>query len=185
MLRCLQLEEIERHLLEIPSLVDAYERRETDFMTKLISWLVSLENAFQQNRMPMAGDIATSRALIISAGRGIVPDGTHIQGRVTRRKLRDTVAISALHTVSSIALDSIATDRDRHRQAEEMVRRIVAIAITKRLAGFGAEENQFSDEDRWSSLNSDSDTQGGVVQLEGLVGHTDALILVNRGASGA
>ena len=185
MLRCLQLEEIERQLLELPGMVDSYERHDSVFPSRLVTWLVDLERIFQQNRLPAAGAIAAKRAMVLSAGRGVVPEGIAVQGRVTRRKLMDAAAIHALRSAAELAASSIETDRDRHRQAREMIGRLVALAMAKQLHGFGPQNGGCSDDDRWNSVWNDPDTQGGAVQLQGLVGHTDALILLNRGASGA
>ncbi len=185
MLSCLQLEEIERQLLEVPGLVDSFERRESEFSGKLVAWLAELETALEQNRLPDAGAIAAKRAMVLSAGRGVVPDGVVVQGRVTRRKLADAAAIHALRAATALVASLIEADRDRLRQAREMVSRLVALAVAKQLPGFGPRNGDFSDDDRWNSVWSDQDTQGGAIQLQGLVGHTDALILLNRGASGA
>lgn len=185
MLKCLQLEEIERQLLEVPGMVDSYERHNSDFGSRLVTWLVDLENAFHQNRLPVAGVIAAKRAMVLSAGRGVIPEGIVVQGRVTRRKLKDAAAIHALRSAAGLAASSIESDRDRYRQAREMVYRLVALAVAKKLHGFGSRDHHCSDTDRWNSVWNTPETQGGAIQLQGLVGHTDALILLNQGASGA
>ena len=185
MLKCPQLEEIERQLLDVPGMVDSYERRDSDFVRRLVGWLVDLERAFQQNRLPAAGAIAVERAQVVSAERGVVPEGVVVQGRMTRRKLTDAAAIHALRSAAGLAASSIEADRERHRQAREMVCRMVAMAVAKQLRGFGRGDRDCSDADRWNSLWNDPDPRGGAIQLQGLVGHSDALILLNRGASGA
>lgn len=185
MLKYLQLEEIEGQLLEVPGIVDSYEKHNSDFRSRLIAWLVDLERAFQQNRLPIAGTIAAKRAMVISAGRGVVPEGITVQGRMTRRKLEDATAIHVLRSVAELAANSIETDRDRLRQAQEMVKRLVALAVAKQLHGFGSRDHDCSDTQRWKLVWNTPDIQGGAIQLQGLVGHTDALILLNQGASGA
>lgn len=185
MLKYPQMEEIERQLLEVPGLVDSYERRDSDFVSRLVGWLVDLERVFQHNRLPEAGAIAVKRAMMVSAGRGVVPEGVMVQGRMTRRKLKAASAIYALRSAAGLAASSIEADRERHRKAREMVCRIVALAVAKQLRGFGRGNRDCSDADRWNSLLNDPDTQGGAIQLQGLVGHTDALILLDQGASGA
>ena len=185
MLNYLQLQEIEHQLLEVPSMVDRYEMHSSDFRDRLVDWLVNLERIFQQNRLPIAGSIAAMRAMVLSAGRGVIPQGITVQGRVTRRKLRDAAAIHALRSVTELAANSIETDRERLRQAQEMVKRLVALAIAKKLHGFGPRDHHCCDTDRWNLVWNTPDTQGGAIQLQGLVGRTDALILLNQGASGA
>ena len=140
MLKCLQLEEIERQLLEVPGIIDSYERRDSDFVSRLVGWLVDLERAFQQNRLPEAGAIAVKRAMMISAGRGVVPEGITVEGRMTRRKLKAAAAIYALRSAAGLAANSIEADRERHRQAREMVCRIVALAIANGPLGVGSRD---------------------------------------------
>ena len=70
MLRIVNLEEFHRLLLRVPALVDDLESRTADAPGAVRDWLVEVEGALENNRMPLAGNIAGLRARLDSASRG-------------------------------------------------------------------------------------------------------------------
>ncbi|MEM6989631.1 MAG: hypothetical protein AAF721_04015 [Myxococcota bacterium] len=180
MLNCLQLEELEARLLEAPGLADSYSRRDADFAERLVAWLTTVEAALQQNRLPAAATIAALRTNVVAAGRGAIPAGVTVQGRPTKTKLRAAAAVSVLHSATVLLERVIEPDQIRHREAREMMQRIVALASAKALPGFGPRDVHVPDTARWQALRADNDVQGGAIQLEGMVGANDALVLLNR-----
>ena len=58
MLRIVNLEEFHRLLLRVPALVDDLESRTADAPGAVRDWLVEVEGALENNRMPLAGNIA-------------------------------------------------------------------------------------------------------------------------------
>ena len=58
MLRIVNLEEFHRFLLRVPALVDELENRTADAPGAVRSWLIEVEGALENNRMPLAGNIA-------------------------------------------------------------------------------------------------------------------------------
>lgn len=180
MLTCMQLEELESRLLDVTDLADRYQRNEATFCDSTVGWLSAVETALKHNRLPAAGTVAALRTTVLGAMRGLVPAGVQVQGRATPRKLRQAAAIHALRQAASIVEHTIEPDRQRYREAENVARHLVVAGRAKVLPGFGEGAEQFGDDLRWLALQTDPDTRQAAVQLEGLAGRTNALVLLSR-----
>lgn len=183
MIHIVALEEIQGMLLRIPALVHQQEQRDSQYVADVKRWLVELERLFDHNRMPEGGDVAALRGLLISAERGVIPPGVEFQGRSTLRKIREASAAQVLRQAAELASTAIRGDRERVIEAERICRQLVAVARAKGLMTESAGAGQDHAETlraRWRTLSVDPDLAAGTVNVEGLVGPADALIILDR-----
>jgi hypothetical protein len=181
MLLILQLEEIATLLLEVPELVKCYESRDTRFTDLVTEWLVNAEHILASNRLPVTASVATFRASVISAKRGVISAEWGLQTYPKRRKMIDAVAAAALDKANSAIQSAIEDSQSRIAEAERYVRRIIAVAQAKKIPlPFVALESQVEGKEILSSLKADPDLGSAIVHVLGLVGLQDALILIDR-----
>ena len=181
-MRLLQLEELDTLVLELPPLIGRYERRDSAFTDLVLAWLSRAETALSSNRRPEAAEVATLRSQVVSTDRGQTQANLAVRGRPTRRKLREAAALATLDPARGALKRSTEDTRQRVIEAENVMRKIVAVADRK---GF---DLKLGDAGRWSrlialfeALRADSDLAVAVTAAVGLVGRFDALILLDRG----
>jgi len=182
MLRITNLEEIQSLLLRIQYLVDLQERRDSDFVHEVKEWLSKLEKVLDNNRMPVAGNVAALRGLLISAERGVIPAGVEFHGRSTKRKILDAAAAYVLRQTGDLISSVIQKDHERVAEAERLSRQLVAIAKAKGLLLERPTGDNFTDmlTAFWRTLSADPELSSGTVNVEGLIGPNDALIILDR-----
>ena len=182
MLRIVNLEEIQGILLKIPSLVDLQEKRDTSFIQSVKEWLSSLEKALENNKMPLAGTIAATRASLISTERGKMPEGVEFRRRTSGGNLKEAAAVGAIKKAGNIVYDAVKPDAERIAEAERTVRQLVAVARSKGIINNIEGNINFTENmhNLWQSLAADSDLRPGTTGVDGLVGPYDALILLDR-----
>ncbi len=182
MLRIVNLENLQSLLLRIPILVDKLERRDSGFPEAVSTWLKNLEQALTNNRLPVASRIAALRGLLTLADRGGFPQGLEIRGRASGRKVRLASAVEALRQADQAMTEALASDAARIADAHRMGRQLVALAKAKGLISSHVAPTdplEFLKRIR-SDLASDEQTAGGIVNLEGLVGPQDSLMVLDR-----
>lgn len=182
MLRIVNLEEIDIMLLRISSLIDQQERGDTNFAENVKEWLSKLERMLESNRMPVAGNVATLRGLLISAERGALPPGVEFHGRPTRRKIREAAAAYVVRQTGDLVSNVIQRDHERVAGAEGITRQLVALAKAKGLIQElpSGKDNTDLLKALWRTLSTDPELSSGTVNVEGLIGAYDALIMLDR-----
>lgn len=182
MVRITQVEEIAGLLLLLPALVQEGERHSPTFVTSVGSWLNSLEKAFTHSRLYQAGNIAMLRSALIAATRGQVPSEIAFRGRPSRSQVVKIVATHTLQRAAEVASNLMTENQPRLTEAERIAQQIVAAASSRGLIvapDSGANHTQYLRTVRHSFISS-SDLEIAAVHLEGLVGPTDALIVLDR-----
>lgn len=182
MLRVVNLEEIQNLLLDVSTLTDLHEQRDPDYVPEAKSWLKKVEKVLDNNRMSVAGTIAAYRGLLISAEQGIIPTGFEIHGRVTKRKIQDGAATLLIKQTSDIVSNAILGDQERIKDAERMTRQLVSIANVKGIISDIPNGDDSADvlNSIWKAMTDDQDLSAGTINVVGLVGPFDALILLDR-----
>ncbi|MDD5485698.1 MAG: hypothetical protein PHI74_06705 [Methanocellales archaeon] len=178
----MNIEEIDIMLLRISSLIDQQERGDTNFAENVKEWLSKLEKMLETNRMPVAGNVATLRGLLISAERGDIPPDVKFYGRPTRRKIRETTTSYVIRQTCNLVSNVIQRDRERFAEAEGITRQLVALATAKGLIQElpNGKDNTDLLKDLWKTLSKDPELSSGTVNVEGLIGLYDALIVLDR-----
>ena len=182
MLRLINLTEIQNMLLKVSELTDLQDLRDFSYVAKTKRWLSDLEKILENNRLIQAGEVAALRGAIISAENGIFHNGAEFLAKPTKRKMVEAATSSAIHQASSLISKVIQEDIARFGEAEQLVRQLVAIAKAKGLLlnipnnGNHTETLKFI----WRTIAQDPDIAPGTVNVEGLVGPYDALILLDR-----
>ena len=182
MLRIVNLEEIQDVLLCIPGLVDLQDQRDPGLVQDVKQWLSKLEKVLDNNRAPVAGNVAALRALLISAERGVVPTGVEFHGRSTRHKIREAAVAYVLQQTGDLISSFIQKDNERVAEAERLVRQLVVLAKAKGLIQELSSGDNFTDMLKaiWQTMSADPELSPGTVNVEGLIGPYDALILLDR-----
>ena len=181
MLRLLQVEEIERLLLELPALVGLQERRSTDFAPRAASWLGSLEEVLSANRLYQAGLVAGIRSNLTLADQGQISGDFQYRGRPTRTRVMASAASEALQRSAEIVAGVLGDNRARIGDAERVAQQVIAAlrshGLPPRPEGMA---NETYLRTLRASLSQNADLETVLVHLEGLVGSQDALVLLDR-----
>lgn len=182
MLRIINIEEIENILSNISGLIDLHQQRDSNFDEKVKAWLSMLEKALESNRIMQVGEVATLRGIILSAENGIIPPEINIHGRMSKRKIVEAATIFSLRQASTLLSDFLQKEIDRISDAERMMRQLIALAKAKGIISQLPNENNHSEELKliWRTLSDDQEIAPGTINVEGLVGPHDALIILDR-----
>jgi hypothetical protein len=182
MLRIVNLEEMQREIMKISALVDLQQRRDFSLEEKVKGWLANLEKTLESNHFMQAGEIAALRGMILSAENGIVPPAVAFHGLATRQKIVAAAISFALRQAGSVVSEVLKEDVSRVAGAERMMRQLVAIAKAKNLLQPVSANNNHTESLKfiWRTLAKDADIAAGTINVEGLVGPHDALILLDR-----
>jgi len=177
-----QYEEILGVLQMVPILVDELEARHSGFPDDILGWLKHAERALTNNRLPEASQIAACRARLIEAGRGVQQGTLTIVGRQSTRKIREATAALVLGTGTDILQGVIADRKSVFQEAERISRQVLAVAQMKGLVNAsdsGSTNQQFLHELR-DHIAADPDLASFHTHIVGLVGATDALVMLDR-----
>lgn len=178
-----QYESILEVLREVPLLVDELESRHTGFGDDVLGWLKRAEQAMTANRLPAASQLASERAQLIEAGRGVLRRDLTIIGRPSVRKIKDATAARVLASATDILHGVIAERQAVFQDADRVARQVLAIARTKGLLteqGDSGSRQRFLEGLR-DRLVADPDLAGVYTHIVGIVGTTDALVVLDRG----
>jgi flavin-binding protein dodecin len=176
------LEEIQNQLLELPDIVRAYEERTGDFSKQVCDWMSRLEEKLQSNKIPAAGAVAALRAMVISAGRGVIPPGLAFVGTPSIRKMHDAAASEAIRRVEETLTSVLRADVAQVEDARRLMRQMVAIAQRKGLMAIIAGTPSISESVNllWAALLRDTELSTGATRVNSLVGPLNALVLLSR-----
>jgi hypothetical protein len=182
MLRIVNLEEINSMLLRVPRLVNLQKSRDPEFAGEVKAWLESLEDVLNNNRMPIVSNVAAFRGMVVSGERGVMPEGVRFYGTVTLRKIKDAAASAALRAAIELIFNTVQPDISKVTEAEGRGRQIIALAKAK---GFSlllpnGPERVDALKKLWRTLATDPDIGPGTINVEGLVGPNDSLIILDR-----
>lgn len=182
MLRIVNIEEIQNILSSISRLVDLQQQRDSSFDEKVKLWLAKLERILESNRIMQGGEVATLRGIILSAENGIIPHGIEIHGRSSKRKIVEAAITFSLRKASSLVLDFLQKEVDRVSDAERMMRQLLAMAKAKGLIQQIPNGSDHTEVLKfiWLTLSGDPELAPGTINVEGLVGPHDALIVLDR-----
>jgi hypothetical protein len=182
MLCIADLEKLQKMLFRVSALVDLMERGEGRFVSEVKSWCSDLEKLLTLNWMSEAGTIAGLRGLLVSVERGALPQEIRLMGKVTRKKVREVTAIEVIRLVVHVLSEALRKDQARIAEAERIVTQLVSAAKAK-----GIVDNLNLERDRamltadiWHKMSGNPEISAGTVNVEGLVGPSDALVLLDR-----
>jgi hypothetical protein len=182
MLRVLQLEEIERKLLEVSTLIDSQNNQISNFIDSVEIWLIDIDEILQKNRLSISGSISGLRGTLLSVRSGVSYQDINFTGRLTHRKRIDSAAIDIINRAVEIVESSIQGDRTRINEAERIALQLLSIARTN---GWIIEDPNAQNESQFAQslinlMRSNKATVQGIVHLEGLLGQSDTVIVIDR-----
>lgn len=182
MLHIVQLEEIDDHLRRLPSVIALYRERDSRFLDEVDRWLTRVEEILQNNRLPIAGIVASSRASMLMARDGVFTGECEATRRVSARRRQDAVASHVLAAVAETVNGAVQADRLRMEEASRIA--LHAITVARAAGLLQGREIQSSDAEfaKWllQTLKNSEATLQAAVQLEGLIGPVDATIILDR-----
>lgn len=182
MLGIIHLEEIQNLLFQVPRFVGMLEKKDIDAVLEIKAWLEKIEEALQNNRMPLVSMIAGLRGALISAEKGILLDHIMIHGRLNTQKIKQAVAADVIKNASEIVMEAIQRDKERVSKAEEICQQLIALARAKGLIAFPHNGMGHTESLKalWRIFSTDQDIAAATVSVEGLVGPNDSLIILDR-----
>ncbi len=182
MLHIRNVQEIEDFLLLLPDLVRQQESGSAEFAANVDSWLNSLKDVFEANRLYQAGNIAMLRSTLVAVKQGQMPSGIELRGRLSRSRVLKAVASEARHHGAEVATRVIEENRPRIEEATRVAQQIIAAASSRGLVPKRGDRTGNTEYLRMirRSFATISDLESAVVHLEGLVGPQDGLILLDR-----
>jgi hypothetical protein len=177
-----QYEEILAILREVSILVDKLEARNASLFDDVLGWLKHAEQTLTNNRLPAASQIAIYRARLIEAGRGVQQEGLTIAGRPSVSKIKEATAALVLGHSNGVLQALIAERQPALQEAERVARQLLALAQVKGVAVAprdGAPQQQFLHQLQ-DQLKADPELATVYAHIVGLVGATDALVVLDR-----
>jgi len=183
-LKLVQLEEIEKLLLEVPALIKRHEKREPAFVQVSIEWLDRLVHAVEQNRLTCTASIAALKGVLLSAKRGVLPPDLSGAATISRRKLAAAAAVRALQSATEMVRDETDNVRARANDAYRIARAALAVADAKGLikAARGA-AIRIPPSRLLSMIEQDEDLRSASIQMLGILGRADTVITLDRALS--
>ena len=181
-LNVVQYEEIVSLLRQVPQLVDQLDARRSGFVGDVLAWLKEAETTMYNNRLPAVSQIASCRAMLIEAARGVQTRELTFVGRPTARKVQEATASLVLERSSDLLHGVIAERQAVFGEAERISRQVMAVAEAKSLvqacrdgrphaAFLGCLQQRVAE---------DADLVNVYAHLVSLVGKTDVLIFFDR-----
>jgi hypothetical protein len=182
LLHIVNLEEIQGMLLLLPSIVDLQENKDPNFVNSAKKWLSDLEKVLYNNKISISGNIASLRSELISAERGVIPEGIKFHGRINNRKIKDAAAANLIKKAGDLVSDTIHKDQERVTEAERITQQLVTLSKTKGIIKEIPHGEYFTEKLKaiWNNISADPDLSAGIVNLTGLIGVNDALIILDR-----
>ena len=122
------------------------------------------------------------RGVLIAAERGAIPPGVAVSGRQTPRKIKMATAAEVIRKSEELVSEAVRADAARIGEAERLVAQMVSVARRKQLVpeGLNGPEHTAMLRWLWQAMAADPDTGSAAVHVAGMVGPTDALILLDR-----
>ena len=181
-LNVVQYEEIVSLLLQVPQLVDRLEARRSGFVDDVLAWLRAAETTMENNRLPAVSQVASCRATLIEAARGVQTRELVFVGRPTARKVQEATASLVLERSSDLLHGVIAERQTVFGEAERISGQVMAVAEAKGMiqaCGDGRPHQAFL-ECLQQRVADDADLVNAYAHLVSLVGRTDVLIFFDR-----
>ena len=172
-------------MLLLPSVVSNHASQNGEYAQSAFDWLKTLEGILLRNRQYQASAISTLRDLLISVNHGYVPADIPVKDRLSRKKVLDIATSQALQRAENIVSSWIDESHKRISEAELIAQQVIAVARSRMLippADEGETNTGYLRRVR-SNLSAYGDIENALVHLEGLVGHYEALILLDRSLS--
>jgi hypothetical protein len=182
MLHLAQIEELQAHLLRVPSLINRYEAREAAFVDLTKAWLKQAEEIAAQNRLSVAAQIAGLRSSVIAAERRrSFPDQP--VSRVHARRQRDATAAEALQQAAQSLSEALRAPVSQFADAERLARQLLVAAAARGLLQGIASREGSGIHGLLSAMRIDPELGPPSTALIGLIGFADAHILLDRALS--
>lgn len=179
MLQLVHLDRMEERLRTVPALVDAQQRRETDFPHRVVRWLMETEAVVTDARHPAVSQLASLRSRLLTTMHGA---GGAEPPRGGRRKHIEAVTSDVLQRAQQVLATIIEPKLEQLREAESIATRVAAVARAK-----GVLERAKTIPDHQAALgfvhhsvSHDPDTAAATVHLSGILGPIDALVVLDR-----
>lgn len=180
MLRIVNLEEIESHLLRVPGLVEQLSREDPSFLVSLHDWLAAAEDTLKNNRLAGAGSIAAIRGSVISLQRGAL-DAAAAGSRVPRRRARDLAATGLLKEAAEKLTALVAPRRAQLDEAERIAMQVVTVARTVGMIPPMGQESRSSYLGSVVRLiSSRPELASHLVHISGMLGEGDTQLMLDR-----
>jgi hypothetical protein len=182
MLHLPNIEEIQKLLMHIPQLIQSFEKRDPTFVNSVKNWLKCAEQILSNNGLAIAAEISALRGVLISAERGLLPEGITFHGRITSRKIKDATAADLLKKADKIITESIIGDIAKFAEGEKLARQLVVLAERKGLLAIKSESVAHTEMLRsiWNSIDADPELGSAATHLLSIAGINDVMILLDR-----
>ncbi len=181
-MRIVNFEEIQGMLLRVPGLINSHEKRDQHFFTFVKDWLIQMEQILANNHLPVTANVAVLRGVLISTERGLSPNDIVFKGKATMRKIKEASAAEILRRAVELVSDAIKVPARQISEGEMLMQQLLALAALKGLLSVNLNVEKHSDKLKiiWQAINADPELAPVSTHLTGLVGFSDALILLDR-----
>ncbi len=177
-----QYEEITALLRQVPRLVDRLEARSPGFVDGVLAWLKLAETALENNRLSVVSQVASCRATLIGAARGVHDKDVSFVGRPTPRKVQEATASLVLDRGNQVLHGVIAERQATFQEAERISGQMMAVADAKGLvrscAGDPSHQNFLLCIQQ--KVAADPDLASAYAHLVSLVGKNDVPVFLDR-----
>ena len=169
-------------LLQVPPLVERYERRGTDFVPGVKDWLRQAEDSLSAGKMPQAAEIASLRALLISVERGAKPPELSQHPTASPYRFKVDSAATVLRSAQAIVSSLMGGTAQTLAEAESLLRKVVTVAGRKGLIvprGKGVDRRDWV-HSVWAEISADDDLGRAVSHVCESLNVDEALAIFDR-----
>ncbi|HBI26460.1 MAG TPA: hypothetical protein DDY25_01865 [Peptococcaceae bacterium] len=184
-MRLLAVEEIQQIQSHLAVLTDLYEERSLSFADESKQWIIKLEDAFRNNKLPQVADLSSYRTLMISYERGFLPNQA-VSGRYnSKRKQLAAAIVTILTSVNSLVSETLKPFMAQLGEVERIMSQVLSVASAKGLlAGSPTGTHTQNMIHYWSRISEDNDLMPLCIHMSGLIHPQDILIVLDRTITG-
>jgi hypothetical protein len=158
-------------LLEFPALVDSLQRKDLDFLTKLMQWIQDVETICKESNLSETAELAGFRSKIVAQDLA----NTRRLAKKEKTKVASEIMYDLQHLVLSVSRPyerKIHECRDIVRQLLGIIQQSGAITYDSKI-GF-----QVLVDSIWSMLSNQSQLKPGAAKLKSLIPEQDILRII-------
>lgn len=165
--------ELQAYILDIPSLVDLYDKKDPTFVEKLKQWFIKCEEVLLRYNKPQTSQMATLRGEIISATRGYFDPCFNISSEsLSKRKASLSLAMFCLKRAEEILTGLVEPFEKQQEEARSLIRQILLVAIQNGMlasfwTGYNGQIAQI--QNLWNQLIQYEEIKHGLNQVKSLV----------------
>lgn len=179
----LDIMKLESTMLRASDLIDAYDKHDINFTSKVKEWLFIIEQILKEAGMSQVSEIGSLRGSLISASRGFFDPLFNIDIKNGKRKSELALAMYSVTRCSEIIKKIIDPYLEERVKAKNLLVQILVVAAQNKLLDFYwklSSNDKNNMEYVWQQLSLNENIQNGLHQVQAMVTYPYALIMMKQ-----